>query len=202
MKLAISTYCTIKQQKVLVNGKEHPIEVTDNFIKDVYKSLGKRYPKFFKMDNLSKLAFVTAELTLNNRELATDYAPEKIGIYLANKASSLDTDREHQKSITNREDYFPSPAVFVYTLPNICIGEIAIKQQIKGPNSFFIFDKFDAQFFAQYISNQFALNKIEAGLFGWVNWDAGNYDSALFLVEKSGEGKELTAENLSTIYNT
>ena len=140
----ITSYCTIRNGKAISNGTEvfSGSGGYDEFIKDLYRNLKIGYPKFFKMDRLSKLALVSSELLLINKSISEDYNAEKIGIYLANNASSLDTDRRHQDTIQNREEYFPSPAIFVYTLPNITIGEIAIKQKIKGPNLFFILDKF------------------------------------------------------------
>ena len=120
---------------------------------------------------------------------------------MANNASSLDTDRVHQKSINNRHEYFPSPAIFVYTLPSISLGEIAIKQKIKGGNNFFIFNNFDASFFADYVEDQIKLNKIESCLFGWVNLDDEDYDSALFLVEKKKGICPLNKTVLKNIYN-
>ena len=49
-------------------------------------------------------------------------------------------------AIQNKESYYPSPAVFVYTLPNICIGEISIKYKLYSENSFFIFDSLNAEY--------------------------------------------------------
>jgi len=201
--IEITSYCTIRNGKAVSNGKEvfSAEGDYDVFIKDLYRHLKIGYPKFFKMDRLSKLALVASELTLLNKKITEDYNAENIGIYLANSASSLDTDRKHQETIQNRDDYFPSPAIFVYTLPNITIGEIAIKQKIKGPNLFFILDKFEASFFVDYILTQFELNKIESCLFGWVNVDDDNYDAALFLVEKKQGICPLNNISLESIYN-
>lgn len=199
----ITSYCTLRNGKALLNDKEVFSRNAEfnGFIKDLYRHLKIGYPKFFKMDRLSKLALVSSELLLTNRAITDDYTPENIGIYLANSASSLDTDRKHQETIENREDYFPSPSIFVYTLPNITIGEIAIKQKIKGTNLFFILDKFEASFFEEYISTQFELNKIETCLFGWVNVDEENYDAALFLAEKKSGICPLNSTSLESIYN-
>nr|MBP6316033.1 hypothetical protein [Chitinophagaceae bacterium] len=51
-----------------------------------------------------------------------------------NPSSSLSTDRNYQPSMAS----IPSPALFVYTLPNIVMGEIAIRNQFKGENTFFV----------------------------------------------------------------
>src|SRR5690554_8066930 len=100
------------------------------------------------MDNLSKLAFLASEFIF--KEEVLDELENNIALVFSNNASSLDTDRKHQDSIQNTEEYFPSPAVFVYTLPNICMGEISIKHKLYSENSFFIFAKFNAEYLHQY----------------------------------------------------
>ena len=146
------------------------------FIKAAYKHLEIDYSKFFKMDNLSKLAFLTAEVLLK------DETEKNIGLVLSNKAASLDTDRKHQESINN----YPSPAVFVYTLPNICLGEISIKHQLYSENSFFVFDSFNADSLHTYANSLLAENKSEKVLCGWVNFDNEKYDAFLYVVAKKG----------------
>ena len=203
MSLSITSYCSIKKGVAKLNGEtifNEPLS-SDEFIKGLYRHLKIGYPKFFKMDRLSRLAFLAAELVLKDKNVNDKYQSEKIGVYIANRASSLDTDRLHQDSIKDRQNYFPSPAIFVYTLPNITIGEIAIKHKLKGPNTFFIFDKFEPRFFTNYISDQFELNKIDAGLFGWVEMDGENYEASLFLVENNIGENLLSEQTLQSLYN-
>ena len=85
-----------------------------DFIKKAYKSLDIDYPKFFKMDNLSKLAFVAADVLLNNINI-----DENTAVILSNRSSSLDTDRKHQTSISDAKNYYPSPSVFVFNVASI-----------------------------------------------------------------------------------
>jgi hypothetical protein len=49
-----------------------------------------------------------------------------------------------------------SPALFVYTLPNIVMGEIAIRNQFKGENTFFVSAQNDISFVEKYIEMLFA----------------------------------------------
>ena len=132
----ISNYCKIENNSLQINGTT-VFEMKDvlfpEFIKNASKAIGLDYPKFFKMDNLSKLAFITSEIIL--REVCKTDQENDIAIVFANKSSSLDTDVKYQNSIQDKENYFPSPSVFVYTLPNIVIGEIAIKYKITGENA-------------------------------------------------------------------
>lgn len=196
-KLYIQDYCKIKNSEVILNKELlFKADSTDlkAFLKEAYRGLSIKYAKFFKMDSLSKLAFIGAELLLK------EDVDSKTGIVFSNKASSLDTDRKHQESIDDQENYFPSPAVFVYTLPNIGMGEISIRHQLKSENAFFIFDQYNAGFHKNYEQSLIAMNKCESVLAGWVNVDKGNYDLFLYVVSKTGS-IEHTKENLIKLYN-
>lgn len=200
--LHIKSYCSIKDNTIYLNGdlvyqsKENDFSV---FIKAAYKAFETKYPKFFKMDGLSKLAFLAADLLLKNEGLDADKEHD-IAIVFANKASSLDTDRKHQESIQDSNNYYPSPAVFVYTLPNICIGEISIKYKLYSENSFFIFDSFDAAHLYSYSESLIKNNKATSVLCGWVDYEEDNYDAFLYLVDAKGN-IEHNKEEITRLYN-
>ncbi|MFK5878046.1 MAG: 3-oxoacyl-ACP synthase [Flavobacteriaceae bacterium] len=194
----IQSYCHIKNNIVSLNGEvvfRDSTEDIKSFLKAVYKTFGIKYPKFFKMDSLSKLAFLGAELLLKDEYKSTNTA-----LVFSNAASSLDTDRKHQESIDDVENYFPSPAVFVYTLPNIGIGEISIRHQLKSENAFFIFEKYNAAFHHSYESSLIQQNKADSVLAGWVNVDKNKCDAFLYLVSDKGNEKH-TTEKLKELYN-
>lgn len=196
-ELYIQNYCSIKNNKVSLNGNlvfEESSEDIKSFFKSVYQFLEPKYSKFFKMDTLSKLAFLSAEILLKEEE------QKNIAIILSNNASSLDTDRKHQDSINDKENYFPSPAVFVYTLPNIGIGEISIRHQLKSENGFFVFENYNANFHYNYENILIQNNKSEAVLAGWVNIDGDSYEAFLYLVSQNGT-IEHTEKNLKQLYN-
>lgn len=185
----IKSYVHIKNNTVSLNGK---VIYTDNepdfksFIKGAYKATETKYPKFFKMDSLSKLAFLAGDIILNAEQLSIE-EENNIALVFSNKASSLDTDRKHQDSIQNKNNYYPSPAVFVYTLPNICIGEISIKHKLYSENSFFIFDSFNATHLEGYASSLLTDNKSDQVLCGWTEYDGDNtYEAFLYLVSPEG----------------
>ena len=72
------------------------------------------------------------------------------------------------------ENYFPSPSVFVYTLPNIVIGEIAIRHKIYGESSFYITEKFSAIQIFNSITDIFNTDKISSLLCGWTEYYDNN----------------------------
>lgn len=204
----ITNHCTIRNNRVILNGKEDYCSNENSgfpdFIKSVYSHYQIDYPKFFKMDNLSKLGFLTGELLLHKRDLSK-YANEEIGMVIANSSSCLDTDEKYYETIKNSSDYFPSPSVFVYTLPNIMIGELCIKYTIKGENAFFILENFDTDFIADYIANLLDSGKIKTCIAGWVDVYHDKYEAMLCLIEKESNASETkgmvcNAENIKKIY--
>jgi hypothetical protein len=94
----------------------------------------------------------------------------------------------------------------VYTLPNIVIGEIAIKQKLTGENAFFVTEKMDAQLlvnYAEILIDQYA----EAAIVGWVEVDGDHYEAFIFLVEngeylnKNVIFKPLNQSTVNQLYN-
>jgi len=198
IKTYITAYCKIEKNQISLNGETvfHSDELLfQDFSKKSYQQFELNYPKFFKMDNLSKLAFLASEIILKgNLERETE---NNVALLFANKSSSLDTDVKYQKSISDKNEYFPSPAVFVYTLANICMGEISIKNQFKSENCFFIFDAFNSQFMADY--GNLKTRKAEKVLCAWTELYKEEYQVFMCLVSKEGN-LENTAENLEKLY--
>jgi hypothetical protein len=192
----IQSYCHIKENEVFVNGKSvFKTDAADftTFIKSAYKHFEIEHSKFFKMDNLSKLAFIASDVLL------TDEPEKNMALIFSNKASSLDTDRKHQAAIADSANFYPSPAVFVYTLPNICLGEISIRHQLYSENSFFVFENFNADILSHYANSLLADEKAEKALCGWVNFDCEKYDAFLYVVAKNGTFAH-TSEELTRLF--
>jgi hypothetical protein len=200
-KTYIKSFCTIQNNEIILNGETvfstEPTVFSD-FSKKTYQHLEMNYPKFFKMDNLSKLAFLGAELLLKSENDASK--ENNTALVFANKSSSLDTDVKYQNSISDPENYYPSPAVFVYTLPNICLGEISIKHQLKSENSFFIFADYNPVFMEKYSNILLETQKADKVLCGWVEYYNEDYKAFLYLVDKQGELIH-NQELLKKIYN-
>ncbi|WP_426476279.1 3-oxoacyl-ACP synthase [Chryseobacterium sp. CBSDS_008] len=171
--------CTIEHSKITVDGNlifESQSETFHEFAKEAYKSLDLSYPKFHKMDNLSKLAFLSAEIILKNEDHS------RTAIVFANRSSSLDTDFKYQESINDQDNFYPSPAVFVYTLPNICVGEISIKHKMQTENAFFVLDDFDEKFLNDYSEQILLSGKADKVLCGWVELYQENYKAFVYLL--------------------
>lgn len=200
-KTYIQSHCIIQDNEIILNGElifKAESDMFSDFSKKAYQHFDVNYPKFFKMDSLSKLAFLAAELLLKDE--IYESLDNNIALVFANKSSSMDTDMKYQKSISDKINYFPSPAVFVYTLPNICIGEICIKHQLKSENSFFIFETFSSAFMTNYANVLLHTKKVEKVLCGWVEYYDEEYKAFLYIV--SNEGNIIhNKQTLEKIYN-
>lgn len=187
MELFITKYVRLKNQRVIIDGAvryvaEEPS--VNRFLRSVYHRSNIDYPKFFKMDNLSKLGFLCAEILLQGTDILQKYPGEGLGIILGNARSSLESDEKHQGFIRDREKYSPSPSVFVYTLPNIVAGEIAVRHKIKGENTVFIFERFDPAFMVRYIAELFRNQRVDGCISGWIDCYGDHYESFLFVTER------------------
>jgi hypothetical protein len=186
--IVISRFCSIRDSAVVIDHKTEftqKNEKLEKFLTGVYQNFAIAYPKFYKMDTLSKLGFLSVELLLRDAALHEKYASHETGVILMNASSSLDTDRHHQDSVLDRANYFPSPAVFVYTLPNIVIGEISIRHKITGEGVFLIREKFDASFLVGYICHLFETSVLKCCITGWMETNGEAYESVVYFIEKS-----------------
>ncbi|MBI5603263.1 MAG: 3-oxoacyl-ACP synthase [Deltaproteobacteria bacterium] len=194
MELGITRTIRLQNGRVILDGiVEYSADANSAaaVLRSVYRHYGISYPKFFKMDNLCRLCFLSAEILLQGTDILRNYPGEEIGIILSNASSSLDSDEKHQESIRDANHYFPSPSVFVYTLPNIMVGEIAIRHKIKGENAVLIFEQFDPFFIFQYVSELFRNQRVHCCLAGWIECYGNSYRSLLFVVEQIDRIKRL-----------
>ncbi|MCF8460295.1 MAG: 3-oxoacyl-ACP synthase [Flavobacteriales bacterium] len=196
MSLFLKTYCRIKDGEVHINGElfcQHMDE--EPFLRSVYKHIGLTYPKFFKMDELSRLGFIGAEMTLMRSELET-YADDDVAVIFSNRSSSLQTDLQFYETLKSG---IASPALFVYTLPNIEVGEICIRHKLYGENNFLITERFDAEQLLEQCEALFADNAAKAVLIGWTEAENDTHDGFFAFITASGMN-EVTAESLTDIY--
>lgn len=208
MGLFITKYAKIDAHALSVDGEkkfQSQEQQIGKVFKSIYKYLEVKYPKYHKMDKLCKLGFLTAEPLFQDQDILSKYQPEEIAVILSNAHSTINIDTQYQDSIKDKENYFPSPSLFVYTLPNIVIGEIAIRHHLKGEIGFLISPRFDAKLIKNYVDNIFEDRAIKACLTGWVDIDEKNrYKSVLFLVEKEDNSQDnitFEVENLESLFN-
>jgi hypothetical protein len=198
MEIYITKYCQISNKRFSLNGsivfENNEAANFSEFIRCAYKFAGMAYPKFYKMDNPCKLAVVAAELLLKETGIIEKYGKDQVGVVLQNSSSTIDTDHDFQLTIDDRANYFPSPAVFVYTLPNIMIGEICIRHKIFGENALFIEPGFNAEALSRHIDLLFEEKRVRSVIAGWVEQNKEDYDAFLYLAECGAHEKYGTCQ--------
>lgn len=172
---------TIKNGQVCVD--EQPVVTSTEasfgaFIREVYKTTGESNMKFYKMDDLCKLGYMAAHYALEGQS----WQPTEIGIVLANRNASVHTDIKHQEIINEGGDAAASPAVFVYTLPNVVAGEICIRYKIQGENTFFISKACNLDALKAYARTTMQQNGLTYCLVGWCELSGDNYDARFELL--------------------
>lgn len=198
MEYFIHTYCQIKENTISVNGESFftsSAPTLSEFLKEAYQKLAISYPKFHKMDKMSKLALISSEIVLKGVENG-----ENVALVFSNDAASLDTDINYQESIGSPDNYYPSPAVFVYTLPNICLGEVSIRHGFNTENAFFVSAGFNADKINAYTEYLLQSGKAEKVLVGWVEILENNYECFMYLVDTKGS-IPYSKQQILTIYN-
>ncbi|MDE3247983.1 MAG: hypothetical protein KGO82_04955 [Bacteroidota bacterium] len=197
----ITASCQITPGKVVKDGAllmENENIAPISYLQWLYEQKGYNYPKFYKMDGLSRLGWLAAECLLEGSFDKNRYAPEQVGLICCNRNSSLDTDTRYYDTVKT----IPSPALFVYTLPNIVLGEICIRHQFRGENDFFIFERFEPVFLQAYVQQLMQENVFEACICGWLEFLGEAYQACLYLVEKpaSKNSVPFTTATIQTIY--
>lgn len=169
-------------------GKEH-----HSLLTTLYKQMIGNYPKFYKMDGLSRLGFVASEILLNAEKGDTDVERreeegerllEERAIIFFNHSSSIASDRNYKESINDKDNYFPSPSIFVYTLPNIVTGEIAIRNHFHGETSFFILPDKDEKMMEEILQASCRDTQSKSFLTGWIDYEDERHFEADLKIKK------------------
>lgn len=169
-------------------GQEH-----HSLLTTLYKQMIGNYPKFYKMDGLSRLGFVASEILLNAEKGETDVERreeegerllEERAIIFFNHSSSIASDRNYKESINDKNNYFPSPSIFVYTLPNIVTGEIAIRNHFHSETSFFILPDKDERLMEEILQASCRDAQSKSFLTGWIDYEDERHFEADLKIKK------------------
>ena len=164
-----------------------------SLLTSLYKQMIGNYPKFYKMDGLSRLGFVASEILLNAEKGDTDVERreeegerllEERAIIFFNHSSSIASDRNYKESINDKDNYFPSPSIFVYTLPNIVTGEIAIRNHFHGETSFFILPNKDERMMEEILQASCRDDQSKSFLTGWIDYEDERHFEADLKIKK------------------
>ena len=171
-------------------------------LSDIYHAEVGDWPKFFKMDGLSKLGFLCSELLLREdgeARLGEGEYREDRAVLLFGRTSSLSADMNYQQTIDDPQNYFPSPALFVYTLPNIVTGEISIRNHYRGETTFYVLENQDAEQMASVIADAFQDEGTSSVLFGWLDCVSADDFEGFTAIARRGETEKEIEEDIRKI---
>lgn len=151
------------------------------FSREAFKSRGEANMKFYKMDDLCKLGYLASAWLLDEIE----YGEEECGIVMSGKYGCLDTDIRHQQIIDSEGDSSASPAVFVYTLPNVVAAEISIRHHIKGENIWFWSEDETMSDITKYASILAASRDLKYCIAAHIDFINGDYFAIFELLENT-----------------
>lgn len=133
--IKVAHHINIKPGSIEVDGKSMEIEYKETSnLKSIYKALNLDYPKFYKMDGMSKLGVLAVEILKQNITISPDFEDE-LGLLFYNSESCKESDEKYWSNVQKGK---VNPSLFVYTLPNIVLGEISIKNKWYGESLFCI----------------------------------------------------------------
>ena len=189
--LFIAASAVLSGRRLSANGvpvyaDDHAMDF-DAFAKAVYKQMNLSYLKFFKMDHLCKQGFLTAEAMMRNLDPAHLPSPDRVGVGICGAWSSLDTDQRFYTSYEETEERIPSPGLFVYTLPNILIGELCIRHRFTGEHASFVLEPTQLESLYLYAGNLFETGLAEACLVGWNDYYGDMNHCAMAWIVRASE---------------
>ncbi|MBS1772889.1 MAG: hypothetical protein JST82_08510 [Bacteroidetes bacterium] len=201
MQPVINHWIVINETSIIKDGSPLLLfnVLPDATAESAYRALQCSYAKFFKMDLLCKWAWLGAEALLSGNEgIAYEGLDKtKIAVVITTSDGCIDVDKKYKATINE----IASPALFVYTLPNIMLGEISIRQGFKGEQACLVNDPFDANELFFWVNDLLQSRNTDACLCGFVNATATNKEVVLFWVTKGGNGIPFTTDNINKIYN-
>ncbi len=174
----------ITPSSLTLDGEDIPMQESGKaLLTEIYKTRMGDNPKFYKMDTFSRLVIAAADMLMKADGAQTPLG-EKAGVVIFNRSSSLVQDRAHIATYTDAADFFPSPSVFIYTLPNIVTGEIAIRYGLKGETSLYILDSKDETLMSRIIDATLGEGVLSTIITGWADCsDDDSFEAEMKLIK-------------------
>ena len=136
----------------------------------IYRQKAGDYPKFFKMDTLSRLGFLLTEMLVADDP--NRFMPRQDRAVLV---------FSREGCVANDLHYVES----VYTLPNIVAGEVCIRNKYAGESSAFVLEQFDEEKIFQMVRLSFQDPQTRSAIVIWADCPTDNeWDARAWLVEK------------------
>lgn len=180
-----------------------PTDMVDgNILTAIYRRIGSDYPKFFKMDGFSKTGVLLSDLLFYQQNVpSVNDFKDNASVIVFSRSGTFQTDLKFEETISDVQNFFPSPSIFVYTLPNIVTGEIALRHGIHGETAYYSTEKFDPAQIESIVSDTLPYNS--CALVAWIDFYSPQQYGIMFVVANSNDETlpAFNAQNLEDIYN-
>ena len=175
----------LSEKDVTVDGVKLAVtSMGKALVTELYKKTGGDYPRFYKMDLLCRIGLVATQLLLKAEETTTSDAAEHRAVVIVGRSGSIHADLNYLTSIMHADDFFPSPERFVYTLPNIVTGEIAMRYHYHGETSFYLLPTRDASIVSDIVQSAFLDPDTTSVIGGWIDCETDNrFEAELSILE-------------------
>lgn len=179
----------ITADSVTVDG--HHVETRSagrDMLTELYKRNGNGAPRFFRMDLLCRLGVVASDLLLEAERGQQDSnaggETADRAVVLIGSKGSLHADMAYAETIAG-DDFYPSPEKFVYTLPNIVTGEIAIRNKYHGETEYYMLPCRDAALERRLMIASFADDNTESVIGGWIDCESDSvFECDISIIER------------------
>lgn len=137
------------------------------------------YPKFFKMDLQCKLGFLLTELLVgDDPDRFTPRGDRAVLVF--SREGCLVNDLHYAATMAD----FPSPALFVYTLPNTVTGEIAIRNRYAGETGAYLLERYDRAQIDALVQQAFQDGETRSAVVAWIDCPTENaWTAEAWLIE-------------------
>ena len=148
---------------------------------ELYRQWAGDYPKFFKMDTLSKLGFLLTEMLVHDEPDRFTFREDR-AVLVFSREGCVANDRHYAESMKD----FPSPALFVYTLPNMAVAEVAMRNHYHGETSLYLLAERDKETMRQVLQASLLDSDTDSVITGWLDYyDHDNFVADLYIVERT-----------------
>ena len=161
-----ASYQTVKSVEI------GPANKGASLLTEIFKESLADGSRFFKMDLFSRLAYVAVGLLA--KDAPGEYVPEETGLLIFTLNGSVLADRKHLSTFSKPDEYYPSPAIFINTLPNVVLGEMAVTHRIKGETTLVMLPGRDEETMDSILDATLAATRPSVLITGWVDCESEN----------------------------
>jgi len=190
--MLIRSFCRITNHSVVLDRERCPgLEKlmmgnqVDEDLDRIFSSLKVDFPTYEKMDDYSKLGFITAELLMKKNGYDVSVSKPDMGLFIYSRSGCLGAD---YNLVRVMEGHGTDDQAYKRAIPNAICSDIAFRHKIEGEMGIFLSDGFIYEHFFRTcfgtLETEPSLNTLLAG---YVECYGGYASSLLCLLTRSHE---------------